>query len=216
MPEPPRLTSWLLDLFVPADQADSIPGDLLEEFTTKAAQAGVRAARRWYRGQAVNTIAHLLSLQYRASPWATIGAVLVGLVILPDSAQIVHLTAGVFLEHFRIYPYVPARIVWVIYAVGLECVVCPLLAGWLAAAISKGREMAVALTLSALRGSAVIPWLIFVLWRHPLKLERLLIQSDAFYTQSLLTLLLPPICLFLGAVICKRRRIPDRPAPAVS
>jgi hypothetical protein len=216
MADPPRLISWLLDLFVPTDQADSIPGDLVEEFTAKAAQAGARAARRWYRRQAVSTIAHLLRQQYRASPWATIGAVLVGLVILPDSEKIVHLTAGVFLEHFRIYPYVPARIMWLIYGVGLECIVCPLIAGWIAAAISKGREMAVALTLSALRGSAVIPWLIFVLWRHPLELERLLIQSDAFYTQSLLTLLLPPIWLFLGAVICKRRRIPERPAPAVS
>jgi len=34
--QPPRVAVWLLDLFTPSEQTESIPGDLLEEFSDVA------------------------------------------------------------------------------------------------------------------------------------------------------------------------------------
>jgi hypothetical protein len=214
MPEPPRLTSWLLDLFVPAGQADSIPGDLLEEFTVKAAVSR-RRARLWYRRQVVRTVGHLLNLEFRRSIWATIGAVLAGLVVLPYSARLSSFGAVALLEHYPVYYYVGPRAFWLIHIAGINCVVFPLLVGWTAAAISKGREMAVAVLLSAMQGIALVSWLYFVVWLRPRQWVHLL--RDPFsLARWFVLLLLPPIFLFLGAVICRARRIPDRRAPAVS
>src|SRR5215813_3365658 len=45
---PPRLATWLVDLFASAEQAESILGDLAEEFSDIASTSGVLSARRWY------------------------------------------------------------------------------------------------------------------------------------------------------------------------
>jgi hypothetical protein len=213
MPEPPRLTSWLLELFVPADQSDSIPGDLLEEFTARAAVAG-RGARWWYRKQVVRTVGHLLSLEFRRSIWATLGAVLAGLVMQHYSGRLVSFGAVALLEHYPVYHYVGPRAFWCVYIAGIDCVVFPLVIGWTSAAISKGREMAVAVLLGALRGMALVSWLYFVVWLRP-KQAAPLLRDPFSLARWFVLLLLPPLCLFLGAVVCRARRIPDRPKPAL-
>jgi hypothetical protein len=38
---PPRIAVWLVDLFIPTEKAESIPGDMLEEFTTFVSRSGV-------------------------------------------------------------------------------------------------------------------------------------------------------------------------------
>ncbi len=55
--QPPRIAVWLVDLFTPDKQAESIPGDLLEEFSDLASKSGVAFARRWYWRHSVKTIA---------------------------------------------------------------------------------------------------------------------------------------------------------------
>jgi hypothetical protein len=203
-PPPPQLTSWLLDLFVPTGRADSIVGDLLEEFTQRAAHSGRGVARRWYRGQVLRSIVHLLVLQLRIAPGATIGAVLGGLALQHYSVRAVDFTVGLLLAHVSVYRYVGAKAFWLIYGVGVELILCSLASGWLSAAISKGREMAVGVTLSLVRGTALVPWLIFVFWRRPPNIPWL--HSHAFYAQSMVFLLLPPIFLFVGAATCRKRR----------
>jgi len=207
-PQPPGLISRLIELFVPADQADAIPGDLLEEFHAKVSISGPRLAHRWYRRQVIRTVWHLLALQFRTAPWAILGAVLGGIALLHLATGAVDFAAGVFLAHVTIYPFVAPKIVWLIYAIGIERIVCPLLTGWLAAAFSKGREMAVAVTLSALSASALISWLNFVLWHRPASFVWL--HTYDFYAHSMLLLLPPPMFLFLGAVICRTRNSPLR------
>src|SRR5204862_5771919 len=39
--QPPRVAVWLLDLFTHYEQTESIPGDLLEEFSAVASRSGV-------------------------------------------------------------------------------------------------------------------------------------------------------------------------------
>jgi len=43
--QPPRGAVWLIELFTPYEQAESIPGDLLEEFSDLASKSGVAYAR---------------------------------------------------------------------------------------------------------------------------------------------------------------------------
>jgi hypothetical protein len=48
--QPPRLAVWLVNLFTPYEQAESIPGDLFEEFSAVAPKSGVASARRGIGG----------------------------------------------------------------------------------------------------------------------------------------------------------------------
>ena len=86
-PQPPRLASWLLDLFTPYDQAESIPGDLHEEFSNVASQYGIPRARHWYWRQSLKSIAHLFAAAFRASPLSMSGSLTTGFVLLGWSAS---------------------------------------------------------------------------------------------------------------------------------
>jgi len=72
---PPRVAVWLVDLFTPNKQAESIPGDLLEEFSELASKSGDAFARRWYWRQSVKTVAHLIVTGFLVMPWLTAGTV---------------------------------------------------------------------------------------------------------------------------------------------
>ena len=70
---PPRIAVWLVDLFTPNKQSESIPGDLLEEFSEHASKSGVASARRWYWRQSVKTVARLIATGFLVAPWLTAG-----------------------------------------------------------------------------------------------------------------------------------------------
>jgi hypothetical protein len=67
--QPPRFAVWLVNLFTPYEQAESIPGDLLEEFSELALKSDGAFARRWYWRQSVKTIGHLIGCGFRSVPW---------------------------------------------------------------------------------------------------------------------------------------------------
>ena len=46
--QPPRIATWLVNLFAPAEEAASILGDLVEEYSRLASKSGVGVARNWY------------------------------------------------------------------------------------------------------------------------------------------------------------------------
>ena len=73
--QPPRFAVWLLTLFALDDEAESILGDLLEEFTLLASSSGGPFARRWYWRQTLNTVLQLAVLGFRTSPWLTAAAI---------------------------------------------------------------------------------------------------------------------------------------------
>jgi hypothetical protein len=78
---PPRVPSWLVGLFTPFHQAESILGDLQEEFTGNTSRLGLARARRWYWRQSAKTIAHLIGNQFCISPWLIPTTVLGGFVL---------------------------------------------------------------------------------------------------------------------------------------
>jgi hypothetical protein len=65
---PPRVATYLVNLFIPAEEAELILGDLLEEYSHLRSESGIAFARRWYWRQTLKTIANLTVAGYRAAP----------------------------------------------------------------------------------------------------------------------------------------------------
>ncbi len=65
--QPPRIAVWFVDLFIPYEQAESIPGELLEEFSDLASKSGLVSARRWYWRQTAKTIVQRLPFLFANS-----------------------------------------------------------------------------------------------------------------------------------------------------
>jgi hypothetical protein len=80
---PPRIASWLVELFAPTEHAESILGDLLEEFSDLASKSGLASAHRWYWRQSAKTIVHLFGTGLRIAPWSIVGIVLGGFLLVP-------------------------------------------------------------------------------------------------------------------------------------
>ncbi len=74
---PPRMAVWLIGLFALPEEAESILGDLLEEFSLLASKSGEPCARRWYWRQTLKTVPRLAGAGVRTSLWLT-GAAVVG------------------------------------------------------------------------------------------------------------------------------------------
>jgi len=213
-PRPPVAASWLVDLFVPSNQTESIPGDLLEEFTEKAAHTGLSAARRWYIRQVAGTITHLIALQLRASPWTIIGAAAGGILMMSCGERAAYSAMAILLAQFPVYEYVKPGIVWLIHAAAVR-MLWPLIIGWGVAAISKGREMAVAVILSGVLSIAVFPWLLHFVWLPPVYLDGLP-STLYFHATSLIRILLPPVCVLIGAAIRRRRACLGGGSPSIA
>jgi hypothetical protein len=82
---PRRIAGWFVDLFIPNEQAGSIPGELLEEFSNVASKSGLASARRWYWRQSAKTI--LIGTGFREASWLMIGTVLGGFLLLEFSTS---------------------------------------------------------------------------------------------------------------------------------
>jgi hypothetical protein len=132
--QPPRIAAWLVNLFTPSEEAESIPGDLLEEFSLLASNSGASVARSWYWRQTAKTIAHLAAAGFRVAPVSTI-AVIVG---------------GFLLRHF--VSLLPERVIFSVlhrYTGGIAMghVIASMFVGCVVAWLAKGREMVATVTL---------------------------------------------------------------------
>lgn len=147
--QPPRVAAWLVGLFTSEQEAESIPGDLLEEFSCLASKAGVAVARRWYWRQTARTIGHLAGAAFYSAPWLMAAAVVGGFWLhgfvsgLPDKA--LSLVTDRYLmfwsSHFQAY-------LWVLNGMGIAHLMGSLLVGCVVALVVKGREMVAAVTLA--------------------------------------------------------------------
>lgn len=164
--QPPRIAVWLVTLFAPAEEAESILGDLLEEFSHLASKSGVAFARRWYWRQTVKTIAHLAGSGFRVAPWSTVAAVAGGFLLIRFGLLFYGQAMEAVLDRYRVYEYlsdlgrqqpslnVAAYMFWITRGMLIGRVLVETLAGGIVAVAAKGREMtatmALGLFLSAL------------------------------------------------------------------
>jgi hypothetical protein len=172
--QPPRLAVWLVNLFTLPDTAEAIMGDLLEEFSQIAHQAGVVFARRWYWRQALKTIVHLIYTAYRSAPWSTSAGVAGGFLTRRLLGRLVEPTIFAVLDryqipehHFNLYVFFAST------GIDIGHLLVFLFVGYIAAIGAKEREMAAATTLSlifaAMTAAAVVTWVVqghyWALWR---------------------------------------------------
>jgi len=160
---PPRVAIWLVNLFTPAEAAESILGDLIEEFSRLAGKSGVGVARNWYWRQSLKTMAHLIIGGFRSAPWSTTAAVGGGFLLmrvvsgLPEHAifAVLH-RYRVFDRHFEVYVFVAS------YGLGIGHLIAQMFVGCMVALAAKGREMAATMALSFVllaMIAAALPWI---------------------------------------------------------
>jgi hypothetical protein len=159
---PPRLASWLVELFASDDQAESILGDLHEEFSDIVSKSGTVSARRWYWRQTAKTIAHLVGAAFRVAPWSIAGTVLLGFVLRRFSFSLPERIIVTVLRTQRPYSNLHYGFyVWqVTYGIPILHVIVSTLLGCVVALVAKRREMTATMTLAlvlcALIGAALV------------------------------------------------------------
>jgi len=200
---PPRLAAWLVNLFTPAEEAESIPGDLLEEFSQLASKSGVAIARSWYWRQAVKTVAHLAAAGFRLAPWCTTAAVLGGFFLmrfvsgLPEKAIFAVLERyQVFEHHFQLYVFFASS------GIAIGHVVASIFVGCMVAWVAKGREMVATMTLALVLCALIIVALVWVATHGPVDVAWILWSFAD-----------PPALVVGGVVVRSRRSIAAASTP---
>jgi hypothetical protein len=142
-PRPPRLAAWLVSLFGSSRQAESILGDLAEEFSDIASQSGVASARRWYWRQSLKTIAHLTGSSFRTAPWSLAGIIFAGFLLCRFSFGLPELVVVTILRTQRPYSnlHVEDYVRFVTYGIPIAGVFLTMLIGCIVSVLAKGREM---------------------------------------------------------------------------
>ena len=151
---PPRMAVWLVDLFIPNEQAESIPGDMLEEFTVLASRSGFVAARHWYWRQSVKTIANLIASEFRVAPLSILGIVLGGYLLLAPAGSLPEqiIVAVLNLRRHHVTPYytwsqAQTYLFWFNGGILVGRMLLSLVVGCLVATAAKSREMIATMTL---------------------------------------------------------------------
>ena len=138
--KPPRVAAWLIELFAPMECAEGVLGDLEEEFAGRLQQSGCRAARRWYRHQAVRTTVHLSWGSIRSAPWSTPAQVLASFVVGLLLYGVVSIWVARLVSNLPIYDYDISVWSWRVAAF-IRLVLLPVALGWSIAAFARDREM---------------------------------------------------------------------------
>lgn len=204
---PPLLAAGLVELFASAEQAESIIGDLQEEFSDVASKSGVVAARRWYWRQSVKTIFHLSGAAFRNAPWSIAGIVLLGFLLdlLSGTLQLPENVIMAILRAQRPYSNLHYGFyVWLInYGIPIACVVTSLLIGCVVAVLAKGREVVAALTLIVVRSVPFI-WLLVFVYEHNADRGEAFAASIHFF---LFRRAVDVVGTLVGAVLVRRLRV---------
>ena len=152
--QPPPIAVWLIRLFALAEEAESILGDLLEEFSLLASKSGVSTARNWYWRQAIKTVPRLAGFAFRTAPWMMVTLVVGGLVLRFLVGRLVgYMTFavlhryGVFFEnhHFTVYLFF-----------NVEHLITFLLIGLIVALVARERETVTTATLALSFATSVV------------------------------------------------------------
>lgn len=164
--EPPRTATWLVSLFTLAKEAESILGDLLEEFSYLASKSGAAFARRWYWRQALKTIAHLIPTAFSVAPLSATAGVVGGFLTRRLLARLVEPAIFAVLERYQVYPY-HFKTYMFFASTGIDAghLITFLCVGCIVALVAKGTEMAAAMVLGLIFGTMAVVGSLYVVGR---------------------------------------------------
>jgi hypothetical protein len=164
--QPPRLAVSLLTLFALNEEAESILGDLLEEFSLLATRSGIPFARRWYWRQTLKTVVQLGVHGFRTAPLLTTAAIVGGFLLRKVVGRLIEPTIFSLLvryqvpeHHFSTYVFFAST------GIDLGYVLVCLLVGFIVALVAKGREMVATLTLGLIFGAMALLGVVVTLAR---------------------------------------------------
>lgn len=146
---PPLVATWLVNRFAAGKEAESILGDLLEEFSSLASKSGIAFARRWYWRQTGKTVVHLVAGALRVAPCLIAGTVIGGLLLnrvvfgLPERAifAVLH-RYRIFDRNFNAYMLLATE------GNAIGHVIASMFVGCVVGLAAKGKELVAAITLS--------------------------------------------------------------------
>jgi len=137
----------LIRLFALTDKAESILGDLLEEFSLLASKSGAPTARNWYWRQTIKTVPRLAGFAFRTAPGMIVTAMVGGLVLRFIAGRLMYVTFAL-LHRYGVFFAQHHVTVYALY--NFELLFRFLLIGFIVALVAREREMvataAVALT----------------------------------------------------------------------
>jgi hypothetical protein len=146
---PPAIAVWLINFFARAEEAESILGDLLEEFSLLASRSGTPSARNWYWRQTIKTVPRLAGGGFQAAPWMTGAAVVGGFLLrrvvgpwVEPAIFAVLERYDVFERHFGIYVFFAST------GIDIAHLITFLLIGFVVALVAKEREIVATMALA--------------------------------------------------------------------
>ncbi len=204
---PPRLAELTVNLFASAEQAESILGDLHEEFSVVGSKSGREIARRWYWRQSLLTIVQLAGSGFRSEPWSAAAVVMGGFLLL----RTVHRLPGLVLDvvtdrylmywsnHFHAY-------LWILKGLWIEYLMGSLFTGCVTALVAKGREMMATMTLALILTAMAIVGTVGVA----------VFTADASHLWNLLWSFADPFAILVGGGIVRMHRSSAKTRPSVA
>lgn len=156
--KPPRIADWLLNLFALAEEAESILGDLLEEFSLLASKSGVAFAQRWYWRQTIKTVPQLAGIGFRTAPWLIGASVAGGLLLRKLVAPLVGLPASALLDRYQAFfeHHLSAYLFFASTGLDIEHLISFVLIGVLVAFVTRQRELVATMALGLVYGAMAV------------------------------------------------------------
>jgi hypothetical protein len=163
---PPRIAVWLLNLFAFAEEAESILGDLLEEFSLLASKSGVAFARRWYWLQTIKTVPQLAGVGVRTAPWLTGAAVVGGFLLRRLVGPVVEPAIFVVLERYQVFEHhFSTYMFFASTGIDIGHIITFLFIGFVVALATRRNEMIITLTLALIYGAMAVVGSVYAVTR---------------------------------------------------
>ena len=160
--QPPRIAVWLLNLFALGEEAESIQGDLLEEFSLLTSKSGVASARRWYWRQTMKTVPQLAGVGFRTAPWMTTAAVVGGFLLRKLLGPLVEPPIFAVLERYRVFEHhFGTYMFFASTGIDIGHLITFLFIGFAVALVSRQREMVATITLGLIYGAMAVVGFIY-------------------------------------------------------
>ena len=204
---PPRIAVRLVNLFSSDEEAESIEGDLLEEYTHIASKWGTPFARRWYWRQTAKTIVHLAGTAYRTAPWSTTSAIAGGFLLRRLAARFVEPAIfavidryQIFEHHFSTYRFLAST------GIDIGHILVFLFVGCVVALGAKGREMVATMMLGLIFGAMAVTAVLVMVSR----------SGDDAFVWRLTWYFADSFALVLGGAIVRTHRSAATAKPAIA